>query len=189
MADPTTKALVYRQLPDTVKKLTKWYSSREVTDVDLLNLLASGLRHPHHVRLICDVTVDYLRRMGAHCHPDVLRRVLRQHSYLARRLHSEAGHEQYQINVLCWFLTAAYPDKLSRQDVYHVMIGTKEPPIPVFLAAVLLMLAEPADAPLARELYAFSSIMTMQIDVKTLRELEKLLLIASPQHEEDASQA
>jgi hypothetical protein len=178
LADLVTKALVYRQLPlaDADKKLGRLYSSKEVTAADFINLLARDMRKPRHMRIICDVTVEFLGKMRRHCDPEEIERVLRAHSYLARRLQkSEAGHDQYQINVLWWLLRSAYPRRLTKQEITHVMTRTEEPPTLPFLVAVLLTLADPEDAVLARDLYTLSSLSAMNLEPETSRVLRTIL--------------
>jgi hypothetical protein len=178
-ADLRAKAIVYRQLPnlEAEKKLDKWYSSKDLSADQLLNALALEVKRPQHMKLLCDVTVGYLRKMNRHYKPDVIERVLRQHSYLARKLQDRlADQNQYQINTLGWLLKAAYPNGLTRSDIYHVMIGTREPPTFPFLAAVLLMLTDPAESFLARELFVFSSFITMNLEPATNRALEKIIV-------------
>ena len=179
MADLRVKAIVHRQLPaeEAEKKLAKWYSSKDLHVEQLLNELALTVRRPQHARLLCDVTLDFLDKAEQRYDPKVVERVLRAHSYLARSLRdSQAGDDQYQITALCWFLAAAYRERLSRADIYHVMVGTKEPPTPTLLAAVLLTLADPGDAVLARELYAFTAVASMSLETETTRKLEGLLV-------------
>ena len=183
IADPRVKAIVYRQLPneESEKKLARWYSSKDLRAEHLLNELARTVRRPRHARLLCDVTVEYLRKMHQHYEPEAIKHVLRQHSYLVRALQNgDVGHDQYQISAFCWFLRAAYPDKLMRQDLYSVLIGATEPPTRTFLAAVLLTLENAEDAGLARELYVFSSLMAMNLKQDTSRELYRLLMSPWP---------
>ncbi len=179
MADDRVKAIVYRQLPaaEAEKKLAKWYGSSEVNVPGLLNLLGLDSTRPQHARLICDVTVGYLRKAGRHDDPKEIDRILRKHSYLGRRLQSIAdGHDQYQVDALSSFLSAAYPSGLSREDLYHVMIGTKEPATLALLIAVLLSLTHREDAPLAQELYMYYSVQLMSLETHTKREIEKVIL-------------
>jgi hypothetical protein len=193
LADNRVKAITYMQLPraEAEKRLSAWYASKEVSAPELFNLLALEVKRPQHTRLLCDVTIDYLRKTPEQGKPKEIDRSLRQHSYLTGKLGSSlAGQDQYQVNALGWFLSAAYPDGLTRSDIYHVMIGTKEPPTMAFLVAVLLMLADPADAALARELHMFSSVMSMSLEAATQRELERLVLPRimtplSPQPQDD----
>ena len=86
------------------------------------------------------------------------------------------GQDQYQVDALGSLLSSAYPTGLSRGDLYHVMVGTKEPVTRAFLVAVLLSLADREDAPLARELYTYRSILSMSLKTDTKREVEKLIL-------------
>ncbi len=176
-ADDRVKAITYRQLPsgDAERKLSKWF--KELSADRLLHLLALEVKHPRHMRLLCEVTVDYLRKMSKTYDSEHIDRVLRQHSYLAGKLQdSMAGDAQYQLETLGIFLRAAYPNGLTRQDLYHVMIGTKEPVTLPFLGAVILMLADADDAALARELYVYSSFRVMPLKTLTWRELERLIL-------------
>jgi hypothetical protein len=115
--------------------------------------------------------------MSQHYDPQRVGSELRKHSYLARSLQdSLAGQNQYQIDTLGYFLRAAYPDGLTRQDIGHIMVGTGEPLTLPFLAAVLLMVASPDDACVARELFVYNSFISMDLESATSRELEKLVL-------------
>jgi len=179
MADDGVKAIAYRQLPaaETERKLAKWYALGKVNVQDLLNLLGLDSTRPGHARLICDVTVGYLRKAGRHSDPKEIDRILRKHSYLGRRLQSIAdGDHQYQVDALGSLLSAAYPNGLSREDLYHVMIGTEEPATLAFLMAVLLSLAHREDASLARELYVYHSLQLMGLRTHTKREVEEILV-------------
>jgi hypothetical protein len=179
MADDRVKAIAYRQLPaeEAEKKLAKWYASSEVNVPGLLNLLGLDSTRPPHTRLICDVTVAYLRKAGRHDDTREIDRVLRKHSYLGRKLQSIAdGHNQYQVDALSAFLSAAYPNGLSREDLYHVMTGTEEPATLAFLVAVLLSLTHREDASLAQELYMYYAVQLMSLEMHTRREIEKIIL-------------
>jgi hypothetical protein len=178
LTDNRVKAIVYRQLPaaEAEKKLTRWYASKEVSADRLLNLLALEVQRPRHTQLLCNVTIDYLGKMSQRYDSKEIDRVLRQHSYLARKLQdSMPGQNQYQIETLGYFLSAAYPDGLTRPDIYHIMIGTKDPLTLPFLAAVHLMVTNPSDAFLARELYVYYSFLAMGLDTATNRELVRLI--------------
>jgi hypothetical protein len=179
-ADDRVKAITYRQLPsvDAGKKLSKWYESRELSADRLLNLLALEVKRPRHMRLLCDVTTDYLRKKSKTLDPKNIDDVLRRHSYLAGKLQdSLAPDDQYQLVTLGTFLGAAYPYGLTRKDLYHVMIGTRESITLPFLGAVLLMVKNYDDACLARELYVYYSFFLMDFEMSTRRELLKLVAI------------
>lgn len=193
LADNRVKAITYRQLPGVAaeKKLTRWYASADLSADRLLNLLALDVQRPRHTRILCDVTIDYLRKMSQHYDPRDIERVLRQHSYLARKLQdSVPGQNQYQIDAFGYFLKAAYPGGLTRSDISHVMNGTNEPLTLPFLAAVHLMAANSADADLARHLYVHYSFMVMGLETATCRELEKLIspYVQAPGAPADATQ-
>lgn len=181
--DPVVKAIVCRQLPEkeAESKLLQWFST-DVDGVTLLNLLAGDWKRPQHARLFCDVTLDYLGRMDQHYKSADIQKKLRDHSFLAGRLRDlQVGHDQYQISVLMRLLKAAYPTGLNRQDIYSIMVGNTDPPTPALLAAVLLMLPGPGeDADLARENYAFSTVLTMRLNTETSRKLQQLLWSPRP---------
>ena len=189
-ADERVKAITYAQFPagDAWKKLSKWYESAELSAYQLTNLLAFEVRHSRHMRLLCDVTTACLTRKTNTYDPKKLDSVLHRHRYLAGKLQdSGAGDDQYQLDTLGTFLRAAYPGGLTRDDLYHVMRGTKPVTLP-FLGAVLLMVAKD-DACLARDLYLHHSFKAMHFQEQTLRELLKLIDIPegpapSPQVEE-----
>jgi hypothetical protein len=178
-ADDRVKAITYRQLPsgDAEKKLSKWFASKELSADRLLHLLALEVKHPRHMRLLCEVTVEYLRKMSKTYDSKDIDRVLREHSYLARKLQASlAGEDQYQLDTLGFFLAVAFPNGLTRDDLYHIMLGTEEMVTLPFLGAVILMLEDADDAALARELYLYYSFEVMPLKTSTRRELEKLIL-------------
>lgn len=178
--DDRVKAITYRQLPsgESAKKLSKWYESSELSAYRLLGLLALDVKHPRHMWLLCEVTTDYLRKKIKTYDSKNIDRVLHKHSYLAGKLQDAmVGDDQYQLKTLGVFLAAAYPDRLTRHDLYHVMRETAEPVTLPFLGAVLLMLADDGDAGLARDLYVYHSFEVGSFDTSTHRELEKLIPI------------
>jgi hypothetical protein len=178
MADDRVKAITYWQLPaaEAERKLAKWYASGEVGLPGLVNLLALDSTRPRHARLVCDVTVDYLRKAGQPGDPAEIDRILRKHSYLGRRLQSIAcGHDQYQVDALSSFLSAAYPNGLSREDLNHVMVSTEEPATLAFLVAVLLTLAHREDAPLVQKLYMHNSVRLMNLERHTKQEVATMI--------------
>ena len=179
-ADDRVKAITYRQLPDgdAGKKLTRWYASRELTADGLLNLLALDVKRPLHMWLLCEVATDYLKKKSTSYDPVTIDRVLREHSYLAGKLQrSRIGTNQYQLDTLGTFLQAAYPNGLTREDLYHVMTGLNDPVTLPFLGAVILSLANPDDAHLACDLFGYYSLALMDFDGPTKRALTPLIVI------------
>lgn len=184
VADDRVTAIIYKQLPrgEMEKKLSSWYESKALSAERLISSLALAVRRPWHMRLLCEVTIDYLRKSKTFVPKDI-DRALRQHSYLARRLQDNLpGENQYQLDTLGKFLSVAYPDGITRPELYHVLIGTDEPVTFPFLGAVLLLVADRADTFLARELFVHSSFMAMGLGTGTRRELEKLILDVLEEH-------
>jgi hypothetical protein len=185
VADERVKAITYRQLTDreAAKKLSAWYGSKDLSAERVIGLLTLEVRRPRHMKLLCDVTVDYLLKMSRTYVPKDIDRVLRRHSYLARHLQdSLPGEDQYQLDALGSLLTVAYPNGITQADLYHVLIGTDEPVTLPFLGAVVLLVADPADTFLARELYLHSAFSVLKFNANTRRELEKLIISVLEEH-------
>jgi hypothetical protein len=152
-ADARVTAIVLRYLGGN--KLTNWFRSHQVNAGQLIAWLAGNWDRPEHARIVCDVTVAYLTEMRGSYDLEPVRAALHKHGYLGQALQLRHPHEpQYQVVVLYRSLLAASGGKgLGPRTVDDVMTGTGLPPTPALLAAVLLLLADPADATLARELY------------------------------------
>ena len=180
-ADDRVKAITYRQLPDgdMGKKLRTWYKSTEVTACGLLNLLAFEAKRPLHMWLLCEVATDYFKQQSTSLDPaENIERVLHEHSYLAGQLQrSRVGDHQYQYDTLGTFLRAAYPNGITRDDLFHVLRRTHDPVTFPFLAAVILTLADAADAPLAFALFSSHSLALMGFDGLTTRALTPFIVI------------
>jgi hypothetical protein len=167
MSDLRIKAVVYAPLPleETRKNLDRWYKSGQVHAVELINTAASPWHRPSHAFLASVIVVDYLNRM--HCEPDLMRKVLHGHSYLAYLLQTVGeGHDNSQVAMLSTFLKAAYPDALTERDIRQILTGNEHPPSPALLIAVLLRI-HPKNTLLAqqaREAYVFSTTMTMRLN-------------------------
>jgi hypothetical protein len=185
LSDQVVTAIIYWRLQalDGRTTLDKWYASGQVSASQLIQLLAaSGLR-PHHARVICDVTLDYLDKMGAHTKPTEIRAALQRQSFLGHALQAnKVGPEKYQIDALSQFLRSAYPNRLDRSAILQILTSTHHPPTPPLVAAVLLRASgqpgtRPAGTPadLVAEAYAYGSLTLADFDPDTHRRLEPLL--------------
>jgi hypothetical protein len=141
----------------------------------MLNTVITSLKNAARARVTAERRARYLDLITEH----QLFRHCEALGSIEAKLREALLRLAFQINVLWWLLKSAYPHRLTRADIYHVMIGTAAPPTATLLAAVLLLLGDPADASVARELYTFSSVVTMSLEPKTRRELEKLFLPGS----------
>lgn len=158
------------------KELNKWYGSGELDPVVLLQSLARERIRPHHARVICDLTLDYLRKMPTACNPAQLRSVLRQHGFLAHALHlRHPDKEQYQISVLYQLIRAAYPGAPAREGIRQILTGTDHPPTPALLAAVLMNLSTVGDIKYAQDAYFHGSLTLMNMHQDTYNKLRELV--------------
>jgi hypothetical protein len=173
IVDARVNAIVLKHLGE--KKLNDWFRSRPVDVGQLITWLAGDWGRPHHAKFVCDVTVEYLREMRGQYEPRALLVTLRQHGYLAQVLHlRHPDLPQYQIYVLSEFLLAATGGvRLNMRAVADVMTGTGTPPTPALLAAVLLLLADPADAKRAMDMYLTGLFRFMSLDAHTRAVLEQ----------------
>jgi len=175
MSTPVTAGIVYWHLRTAdEKKLNKWLLSEQLDIAELTGLLAAEWRHPQHARIICDLTLDSLRKASDRHQPKQVQHALRKHGYLAAALQAHhPGQDQYQVSTLYQFLKAAYPDGLTRADAVRILAGTSGTPTSALLGAVLLQLPQPADWKVAREAYAHGSIRRMALDPGTATRLEE----------------
>jgi hypothetical protein len=173
ISDTKLTAIVYWQLRARDEtRFDKWYASQEIDGVQLIHLLAGKWDRSHHARVLCDVTRDYLVKMAAHNQPDEIQVALRQHGFLGHALEANhVGYDQYQVNALCDFLKAAYPNGLDGPAIIEVLTSSYLPPTPALLVATLLLLARPSDARLASEAYTHSVIAGMNLMPETHRRL------------------
>jgi len=172
MRDPISNAIVLTHLNDQ-QKLLNWLASGDIDVVHLINLLASIWECPAHAKLLCEVTLTYLEReLDLYTASDA-RASLRGHGFLAQALQERhPGKEQYQIHALYRFLQAAYPSGLRTANIAQVLCGTRNPPTPALLAAVLMRLNTPGDAELAQEAYIYGSLTLMNVDPQTSARLK-----------------
>jgi hypothetical protein len=158
------------------KELNKWYGSGELDPVVLIRWLDRERIRPHHARIICDLMLDFLRKMPARYDQGKLRSALRQHGFLAHALHMRhPDKEQYQISVLYQLIRAAYPGALGREGIRQVLTGTSRPPTPALLAAVLMNLSTVGDIQYAQDAYLHGSLTLMNMHQETYNKLRELV--------------
>jgi len=176
VSGPMVSAVVHGYLGQTDEKsLNRWLGSGEVDAVELINLLAGDWRHPKHARIVCDVTIEYLKKAQKLYQPQLVRDALRRHGFLARALQlHHPDKEQFQVYALHQFLKAAYPQAattpgqdLSRQAIVQVLSGTGARPTPALLGAVLMLLHKPEARQLAWEAYVRGSVIALHLDEAT----------------------
>jgi hypothetical protein len=180
MSDMRIRAVVYGQLPakDVKRRLDDWYKSGEVSAVQLISMLVGDWDRPRHA-FHASVTAANLMSRITYEPPDPIRELLQQHCYLARLLQTVGdGDDQNQVYVLTRLLGAAYPEGLREEDVRQILIENPELPSRALMAAVLIWLARPDDAELARlarEAYVFRTTLAMDLD-PDMREILRLRL-------------
>jgi hypothetical protein len=184
MAEPIVSAIVYWHLRKTdQRKVNKWLVSGEVDAVQLIGLLAGDWTYPEHARIVCDVTLEYLKRAPERYQSLQIRRALSQHGFLARALQLRyPDQDQYQVHALYRFLTAAYPQAaatpgqdLSKGAILQILNGTGAPPTPALLSAVLMLLHRPGAWQLAWNAYIHGSLTMANFDEQTLTRLRARL--------------
>lgn len=173
MADPVAAGIVYWQLRTAEeKKLNKWLASGQLNAVDMIYQLARPWPFPAHARIVCDITLDYLKKLPTHYDPLRVREALRLNGFLAVALHRQhPENDHYQYSALYQFLRAAYPSGIDRASIIQILTGTPRPPTPALLAALLALLPRPGDWRLAHEMYAYGAITLMNVDVATRERL------------------
>jgi len=184
MAEPVVSAIVYWHLRQTdERKVGKWLVSGHFDAVQLIGLLAGDWTYPEHARIVCDLTLEYLKRAPGQYQPQQVRLALSQHGFLARALQvRHPGQDQYQVHALYRFLTAAYPQAastpgqdLSKAAIVQILNGTGAPPTPALLSAVLMLLDKPAAWQLAWNAYINGSLTLANFDEPTLVRLRSRL--------------
>jgi hypothetical protein len=177
-ADLLTAGILYSHAtsPDE-KTRKKWLGPRNAQlDVPaMIGRLARDWERPRHARIVCDLTVDYLKDASSHYEPQQVRHALRQHGFLAAALSKRHhGEDQYQVYTLYQFLKAAYPGGLGRQTIVEILTATTSVPTPALLGAVLLQLPQPGDRRLAHEMYVHGSLTLMDVDSAMAHRLRSL---------------
>jgi hypothetical protein len=175
MDDIRVTAIVLGHLGD--RDLSTWFQSGEVDIVDLIIWLAAPWEHPHHARIVCDVTVQFLREAPGSYDRQAVLAVLRDHGYLAQALQLRYSDlPQYQVDTLSYFLLAGYGGALSRNVAESILSGTQHPPTPALLSAVLLQLMNPEeDAATAEKAYLAGQIRLTEFDHRTRARLERFI--------------
>ena len=183
MTDPSVSAIVHWHLGATDEmKLNKWLVSGQVDVVRLIDLLAADSSYPQHVQIVCDVTIEYLRKAPNCYQPRQVKAALREHGFLAHALQKHhPGKDQYQIYALHQFLKAVYPQPattrqdLSKAAIQQILNGTGPPPTPALLSAVLMLLDQPESWQLAWSAYIHGSVTRPKFDDQTRERLRKRL--------------
>jgi len=184
MAEPAVSAIVYGHLRRTdARRVSKWLVSGHFDAAAVIGLLAGDWTCPEHARIVCDLTLEYLKRAPGLYQPQQVRRALSEHGFLARALQlRHPGEDQYQVHVLYRFLEAAYPQAaatpgqdLSRAAIVQVLNGGGAPPTPALLSAVLMLLHKPGSWQLAWDAYINGSLTLASFDEPTLARLRARL--------------
>jgi hypothetical protein len=158
-----------------------WLRSGKVDIRQLIGWLAGRWDRPHHARILCDVTRQYLTRMSGHYDLREVVAVLQQNGYLAQALHQRHPQlPQYQVDVLVeLLLVTTGGHKPDRNAIADFMLGTKTPPTPELLVAVLT-LVDPADASYTRDLYITGQLSFMGLGPETQATLNWLMPTGGP---------
>ncbi len=182
--EPLVSAIVYWHLGTTdEKKLNKWLVSGQVNVVRLIEYLDGDWSYPQHARIVCDVTLAYLRKAPNCYQPREVKAALREHGFLAYALQKRhPDKDQYQVYALHQFLKAAYPQPtatpgrdLSKTTIEQILIGSGPPPTPALLSAVLLLLDRPDSWQLAWVAYVRGSVTRPNFDEQTRNRLRDRL--------------
>jgi hypothetical protein len=170
---PVVSAIVHWHLGQAdEKRLNRWLISGQVDPVELIEILArDGWPYPEHARIVCDVTLDYLKKAANRYDTRAVQVALRQHGFLARALQQRhPDKDQYQVYALSRFLRAAYPQPastpgqdLSNAAIQLILNGTR-PPTPALFSAVLMLLDRPESWQLAWTAYIHGSVTRPQFD-------------------------
>jgi len=176
-ASEPASAIAYWYLgkTDAQKSLNKWLVSGKVDVVTLIDYLADPRRQPKHARMVCEVTIEYLKKAHRYYQPQLVRDALRRHGFLAHALQLRyPDKEQFQVYALHHFLRAAYPQAastpgqdLSKQAIVQVLSGTDARPTPALLGAVLMLLHKPEARQLAWYSYVRGSVVALHLDDAT----------------------
>jgi hypothetical protein len=172
IAPPATGALPTApgSLPAGAAGATAFSRSPDsLSAVELISLVGrEGYSRPQQFRAVCDAILRRLQEAPRRYRPHDVRRVLREHGFLAGVLQAnEPADEEYQVRALHEFLFAAYPAGLNKPAILAILTGAGSPPTPALLAAVSLCLSSPADVDLAQQAYIHGSITRMSLDAST----------------------
>ena len=183
MSDLLTAGIMYSHTRSADEKSRKkWLGPRnaQLDVAAMIGRLARDWERPQHARIVCDLTVDYLKDASSRYEPQQVRHALRQHGFLAAALSKRhPGEDQYQVYTLYQFLKAAYPGGLGRQTIVEILTATTSVPTPALLGAVLMQLPQPGDRRIAHEMYVYGSLTLMNVDSAMAHRLRTL---APPRH-------
>ena len=170
---PVLSAIVHWHLGQTDEKvLNRWLISGQVDPITLIGLLADDWSHAPHARIVCDVTLSYLRKVPHGYDSRKVQLALREHGFLARALQKRhPDKDEYQVYALYHFLKAAYPQPattpgqdLSKTAIQQILNGTGSPPTPALFSAVLMLLERPESWELAWNAYIQGSVTRPKFD-------------------------
>jgi len=170
---PVLSAIVHWHLGHTDEKvLNKWLISGQVDPISLIGLLAGDWSYARHARIVCDVTLSYLRKVPHGYDSRKVQLALREQGFLARALQKRhPDKDEYQVYALYHFLKAAYPQPattpgqdLSKTAIQQILNGTGSPPTPALFSAVLMLLERPESWQLAWNAYIHGSVTRPKFD-------------------------
>jgi hypothetical protein len=103
---PLLSAIVHWHLGKTdEKELNKWLVSGQVNPVLLIERLAEEWSYAPHARIVCEVTLNYLRKAPNRYDPRQVQLALRQHGFLAGALQRRhPDKDEFQVSALYNFL-------------------------------------------------------------------------------------
>lgn len=186
---PAVSAIVHWHLGQADEKsLNRWLISGQVNPVHLIGILArDGWPYPEHARIVCDVTLDYLKKAANRYDARAVQLALREHGFLARALQKRhPDKDQYQVYALFNFLRAAYPQPaatpgqdLSKNAIELILNGTGVP-TPALFSAVLMLLDRPESWQLAWTAYLRGSVTRPRFDAEVCARLRERIPPADP---------
>ena len=189
MDGPAVSAIVHWHLGQADEKsLNRWLISGQVNPVHLIDILArDGWPYPEHARIVCDVTLDYLKKAANRYDTRAVQLALREHGFLALALQKRhPDKDQYQVYALCNFLRAAYPQPaatpgqdLSKNAIELILNGTG-PPTPALFSAVLMLLDRPESWQLAWAAYIRGSVTRPKFDAELCARLRERIPPVDP---------
>jgi hypothetical protein len=170
---PVLSAIVHWHLGQTDEKaLNKWLISGQVDPISLIGCLARDWSYAPHARIVCDVTLSYLKKVPRGYDSRKVQLALHEHGFLARALQTRhPDKDEYQVYALYHFLKAAYPQPattpgqdLSKTAIQRILNGTDSPPTPALFSAVLMLLERPESWQLAWNAYIHGSVTRPKFD-------------------------
>ena len=127
------------------KGLTKRFYKSGIDHRYLITAIANPELLVEHARILCDITIQFLREHSDRIDLNDLQIVLSDHGYLAQLLDSRHSHNQeYQLDVLTNFLNVAHGARLDRSATAKVLGSPQCAPSIALFAAVIRMV-DPED--------------------------------------------